>query len=198
MMWLIFLGLAVGLVIALRRVLRRQGPLSEALSSKTVAVDHVQSGVGWVAGDAKFGSVNQSFAKAFDMTPADFAGREWYKVFAESEQPHVRECYSEMMLKGIISFATQGDRSDGSKVWLNVWLVAVYDHHARFVGHYCLIEDKTRERELQDQVAALRERVAAESVVALDREVGRSVSGAIKHEQRPAAPQTQSPPVEVR
>src|SRR5580700_2358741 len=60
-LWLILLAVAVGLGIALRRVLRRQSPLNDELYSQQVAVAHVQSGVAWVRADLTFGSVNQSF-----------------------------------------------------------------------------------------------------------------------------------------
>jgi hypothetical protein len=70
--WLLFLGLATGLVIKLRRVLRRLSPLNDELHSRQVAIAHVQSGVAWVRGDQTFGSVNQSFAETFNMLPGDF------------------------------------------------------------------------------------------------------------------------------
>ena len=50
-LWFYLLGLSVLLVIALRRVLARQAPLSDELYSKTVAIEHVQSGVAWIRAD---------------------------------------------------------------------------------------------------------------------------------------------------
>jgi PAS domain S-box-containing protein len=164
MLWLILLGVATCLVIALRRTRRRQSPLDNELYSKRVAVDHVQSGVAWVREDGTFGSVNESFAKAFHKKPSEFAGREWYKVFGAADHARVRESYSQMMLMGIISFDAMGQRLDESPAWLNVRLVAVHDDHMRFVGHHCMIEDKTREHELEQRVLALEEACAPEQV----------------------------------
>ncbi len=48
----------------LRRVLRRQAPLSDELYSKQVAIDHVHSGVAWVRADGTLGSVNPALAEA--------------------------------------------------------------------------------------------------------------------------------------
>ena len=146
-LWLILLAVAVGLGIALRRVLRRQSPLNDELYSQQVAVAHVQSGVAWIRADLTFGSVNQSFADTFKILPRDFTGREWYKIFGPDDHTRIRESYAEMMLRGVTSFEAEGERSDGSLAWLRVRLVAVHDSHLRFVGHQCMIDDKTRERE---------------------------------------------------
>jgi len=158
-LWLLFLGVATGLIIKLRRVLRRQSPLDDELHSKQVAVAHVQSGIAWVRGDLTFGSVNQSFAETFHMPAGDFTGREWYKIFGPDDHDRVRDSYARMMLRGMISFEAMGQRSDGSLAWLDVRLVPVHDGHMRFVGHHCMISDKSRERELEQQVRDLEERL---------------------------------------
>lgn len=157
--WLLFLGLATGLVIKLRRVLRRLSPLNDELHSKQVAIAHVQSGVAWVRADLTFGSVNQSFADTFKMLPRDFTGRDWYKIFGPDDHARIREAYGQMMLSGMTSFEAAGERSDGSLAWLNVRLVPVHDGHLRFVGHHCMIGDKSRERELEGEVRSLEERL---------------------------------------
>jgi PAS domain S-box-containing protein len=186
MLWLILLAVAVCLLIALRRVLRRQSPLDDELYSKSVAVDHVHSGVAWVRTDGTFGSVNQSFAATFNMQPKDFAGQEWYKAFSKKDHARVRESYSEMMLMGMTTLEAAGERKDGSTTWLNVRLLAVHDGHMRLVGHHCMIEDKTRERELEQQVRTLEARAAhvhgdepdqtvADSLEPTTRAIGRSV-----------------------
>jgi PAS domain-containing protein len=196
MLWLVLLGVAVALGIALRRVLRRQAPLNDELYSKTVAVDHVQSGVAWVRGDGTYGLVNPSFAKTFQLEPRDFIGREWYKVFTPGEQARIRDSYSQMMLMGVIAFEASGERADRKTVCLDVRMVAVHDHHMRFVGHHCMIEDKTRERELEQTIRTLQECEATTSLGALDRAAGRSVSDAISHalnSKKASAPQTRSP-----
>ncbi len=203
MLWLILLGVAVVLTIALRRVLHRQTPLSDELYSKTVAVDHVQSGVAWVRADGTYGSVNPSFAKTFGLQPKDFIGREWYKLFAADEHARIRDAYSQMMLMGMMAFEAKGERAGGKTLWLDLRLVAVHDHNMRFVGHHCLIEDKTHERELEQTVRALKEASVAASLGALDQATGRSVSEAILHAvtetaktnatRKASTPQTQSP-----
>jgi len=149
MLWLGLLGIVTILMIVLRRVLRRQKPLNDELYSQQVAVEHVQSGVAWVRADGTFGSANQSFAKTLKIAPGDLAGQEWYKMFQPDEHNRVHEAYGQMLLIGMASFDAPGARRDGSTVWLNVRLVAVHDRKMRFVGHHCLIEDHTREHELE-------------------------------------------------
>jgi len=155
MLWLILLAVATCLTIALRRVLRKQKPLNDELYSKAVAVEHVQSGVAWVRADGRFGFVNQSFAKAFDLRPEDFASRVWFEVFSQEDRPRLRQAYDQALLMGITNVNTDGLRSDGSRLWLNVRLVMVHDHKMRLVGLHCLIEDRTRERALEDRIGEL-------------------------------------------
>jgi PAS domain S-box-containing protein len=197
MLWLILLAIATCLLIALRRVKRRQAPLDDELYSKRVAVDHMQSGVAWVRADGTLGPVNQSFAKTFKMSPGDFAGREWCKVFAAADHARVRESYSQMLLMGMTSLEAAGERSDGSRAWLNVRLVAVHDGQMRLVGHHCMIEDKTHERDLEQRLSALEKIVAqvppeseeplervSNSLDALRRATGRSVISVLNDARR--------------
>jgi PAS domain S-box-containing protein len=161
MLWLYLLGAVTLLTIALRRVLRRQKPLNDELYAKNVAIDHVQSGVAWVRADGRLGSVNHSLADTFKAVPRQLAGKDWSKMFPPEEHNRLQTEYSEMLLKGIANFDAPGVRSDGSKAWLNVRLVAVHDHNMRFVGHHCMIEDRTHERQLEEQVRQLVERAGS-------------------------------------
>ncbi len=161
MFWLYLLGLITVLVIALRRVKRRQAPLDNELYAKKVAVEHVQSGIAWVRLDGRIGSANQSFAKTFRCHPEQMIDQVWFTLMAETDRERAREAYSQMLLAGIDSFDCQGLRSDGSVVWLNVRLVAGHDQQMRFAGHHCLIEDRTREHELEQRVRQLESTIAA-------------------------------------
>lgn len=155
MFWLYLLGLSVFLIIALRRVRRRQEPLSEELYSKQVAVEYVQSGVAFVTADGKLSSMNSAFAKALCADPETLAGSDWLEIFDPQERKRVQESYSQMLLIGRASFDAAGLRFNGSEAWFNVLLVAVHDSKARLVGHHCMIDDRTRERELEEHVRQL-------------------------------------------
>lgn len=167
MLWLYLLGLVTLLTIVLRRVLRRQTPLNDELYSKKVAIEYVQSGVAWIRNDGTFGSVNQSFAKTLHAAPEDLIGKEWYKMFPPEEHQQVRDGYSQMLLAGVFTFDGDAVCVDGSRVWLNVRLVAAHDHKMRFVGHFCLVEDHTRERELEAKLLLLAGAKGNEAVEAL-------------------------------
>lgn len=155
MFWLFLLGLATFLTIALRRTRRKLKPLDDELYSKTVAIDYVQSGVAWVRADGTFGSANQAFANIFNVAPGELVGKEWSKMFPPERLDQVKELYSQMLLQGTTTFDAPGIRFDGSLLWLNVRLVAVHDHHMRFVGHHCLVEDRTRVCELEERLRAM-------------------------------------------
>jgi|SRR5579862_268699 len=155
MLWLYLLGIVTMLTIVLRRVLRRQRPLSDELYAKTVAIENLQTGVAWVRDDGTFGFANQSFGRMLNIAPRDLTGQHWYTMFAPDEHNRVREAYAQTLLMGMTTFEVRGVRPDRSEVWLNVRMVAVHDRHMRFVGHHCLIEDRTRERDLELQLSAL-------------------------------------------
>jgi len=155
MFWLYLLAAVTVLAIVLRRTQRKMKPLDDELYSKTVAIDHVQSGVAWIRADATFGSVNPSFAETFRFVARDLIGKEWTKMFPPEYHDKAKEHFSQMLLKGTVTFNAPGMRSDGSPLWLNVRMVAVHDHHMRFVGQHCLVEDRTRLSELEEHLREL-------------------------------------------
>jgi PAS domain S-box-containing protein len=155
MLWLSLLAACDVLVISLRRVLRRQRPLTEALHLNQVAVEHVHSGAAWVRIDGKIGSVNQSLADSVAARPTDVIERDWLTLFAPDECGRVQDAYASMLLSGISSLETWVLRDDGMVRPVNVRLVAVHDHKTRLVGHHCMIRDESRERALEDQVQLL-------------------------------------------
>ena len=150
-LWLYLLGAVTFLVIALRRVLNRQGSLNDEIYAKQVAIEYVHSGVAWVRADGTLGSANPALAQALGATPAELVGREWQTLFPESEQPEIQADYRKALLMGRVSRKTKAIRQDGSTVNVNLMLVAIHDRRTCLVGHYCLIEDRTYEPEPKEQ-----------------------------------------------
>jgi PAS domain S-box-containing protein len=155
MLWLYLLAAVTVLVIVLRRVLQRLKPLDDQLYSSRVAIDHVQSGVAWVRADGTIGSMNLSFAATIGVKPEELVGHDWMLLFPQRERAKVRELHSQLMLLGIAATDTCVERANGSLAWLKMMLVAVHDSKTRFVGHHCLTEDRTRERQLEEKVQEL-------------------------------------------
>ena len=151
-LWVYLLGLSVLLGIALRRVLARQAPLNDELYSKTVAIEHVQSGVAWVRSDGTIKTLNAAFAEILAGHVSDFLGSDWHRLFADQERKRLEEAYSQMLLLGKADLEAYGKRVDGTYAGLDVRLVAVHDHKMRYVGHHCLVADRTRERILEEQI----------------------------------------------
>ena len=161
MLWLYLLGAVTFLIIVLRRVLRRQKPLSDELYSTRVAIKHVHSGVAWVQQDGKIGFANESLADLTGVRADDTAKRDWYTLFPSAEHNRVREAHTQMLLSGIASLDTLLERGGGRTDAVNLRLVAVHDHKARLVGHHALIHDLSREKALESQLRQLSHAVGA-------------------------------------
>ena len=155
MFWLCLLAAVTVLVIALRRVLRRQKPLDDQLYSSKVAIDHVHSGVAWVRADGTIGTMNPALGGSLGIDRGALDGQDWLLMFPERERDNVREAHSQMLLLGIASMDIFVPRPDGAQAWLSLAMVGVHDHRARFVGHHCLTVDRSREIELEEQVKEL-------------------------------------------
>lgn len=154
MLWLYLLALATVLYIALRRVRSRQKPLSDELYAKSVAIDHVYTGVAWIRADNKIGSANPALSNLLRLNSNEILERDWKDIFALGERGRVEEAYSQMLLMGkaTVEMAALGRRGETR---CNVLLVAIHDHRMRFVGHHCIFEDRTREQMLEDRLREL-------------------------------------------
>jgi len=135
--------------------MHRQIPLSDEIYSKQVAIDHVHSCVAWVRSDGLIGSANPALAKTVRMLPRELVGQHWEILFPKTEWPKLQETYRQALLMGKTPLETQAQRPDGTLAKVQVLLVTIHDHKSRLVGHYCLMEDKTRELELEQQIQKL-------------------------------------------
>jgi len=154
-LWVYLLGLSVLLYIALRRVMAQQTPLKDEVYMKNVAIEFVQSGVAWVRADGTVRSVNQSLATTLSAAPRELVGREWYELFAQQDREKLKEAFSQMLLLGKATIEVHGRRMDGTYAGLELMMVAIHDHKMRFVGHHCLVVDRTCEKVLEAQIAEL-------------------------------------------
>ena len=157
-LWLYLLGAVTVLTIALRRMKHRITPLNDEVFAKQVAIDHVHSGVGWVRHDGTVGSVNPALAKTLNASPRDLVGQPWTKMFPAKEKGRVEEAYRQSLLMGKAALEVEAQRIDGTRAQTELVLVSVHDHKTRFIGHYCLIEDRSRVTELEE----LAQRASAE------------------------------------
>ncbi len=158
-LWVYLLGLTVLLGIALRRVLAQQNPLKDEVYMKNVAIEYVQSGVAWIRADGTVRSINQSLADTLGALPRELIKLEWYELFAAQDHAQLKEAFSQMLLIGKTTLQVHGKRMDGTYAGLELLMVAIHDHKMRFVGHHCLVVDRTRERVLEAQIAGLKQSV---------------------------------------
>ena len=159
-LWVYLLGLTVLLGIALRRVLAQQNPLKDEVYMKNVAIEYVQSGVAWIRADGTVRSINQSLADTLGALPRELIKLEWYELFAAQDHTQLKEAFSQMLLIGKTTLQVHGKRMDGTYAGLELLMVAIHDHKMRFVGHHCLVVDRTRERVLEAQIAELKQSVS--------------------------------------
>jgi PAS domain S-box-containing protein len=149
------LGLAILLYIALRRVKAQQAPLQDEVYMKKVAVEYVQSGVAWIRADGSVGSTNQAMATALRAAQRELVGKDWYELFSSQDRERLKEAYSQMLLFGKATIDVLGRRMDGTYAGLELLMVAIHDHKMRFVGHHCLVADRSREKVLERQLEEL-------------------------------------------
>ena len=154
-LWVYLLGLSVLLGIVLRRVMALQRPLRDEVYVKNVAIEHVHSGVAWVRADGTVRSVNQSLATTLAAAPRELVGRDWFDLFAQQDRQRLQDAFSQMLLLGKATLEAFGRRVDGTYAGLELLMVAIHDHKMRFVGHHCLVVDRTREKILEAQIAEL-------------------------------------------
>ena len=159
-LWLYLLGAVTFLIIALRRVRHRLTPLNDEVYAKQVAIDHVHSGVCWVRADGSIGSVNPALGKMLRAAPVELVGSDWLGLFPPEDRLKIEEAYRQALLMGKTSLEAEAQRTDGGKARVDVLLVVIHDHKSRLIGHYCLMEDRTRLIELEEQVQRLRAEVA--------------------------------------
>jgi len=165
-LWVYMLGLSTLLVIALRRVMARQNPLKDEVYMKNVAIEYVQSGVAWVRADGTVGSINQSMATTLSAAPRELLGKDWYDLFAQQDGPKLKEAFSQMLLLGKTTIEVHGRRMDGSYAGLELLMVAIHDHKMRFIGHHCLVVDRTREKVLEGQLGEVTKKMTRKTSVA--------------------------------
>jgi PAS domain S-box-containing protein len=123
-------------------------------------IDQIHTGVAWVRNDETLGWLNTALAESLQIPPQGLIGREWYELFDSDERARLREDYRQMLSSGKLQLKTRGLRADGTVVWFDVELLPIHDRKKRYAGHHCLVKDVTRERELEQELEHLRERVS--------------------------------------
>ena len=76
-------------------------------------------------------------------------------MFPQKDQARLDQAYRQSLLMGKASLEIEAQRTDGSLVKADVLLVSIHDHKTRFIGHYCLMEDRTYLQELEGLIQRL-------------------------------------------
>jgi PAS domain S-box-containing protein len=99
--------------------------------------------------------INPALAKTVGLLPREIIERSWMNFFPMGERRRVEEAYSQALLMGKINLQTLAHRSNGTLARVNILIVTVHNHNARLVGHYCMMDDRSREMELEEQIQRL-------------------------------------------
>jgi PAS domain S-box-containing protein len=152
MFWLYLLGVVTLLAIAVRRLWRRQKPLSDDLYVKSVAIDHVHDGVAWVTAGGRISYLNPALARMLDAPREQLEGHTWYEMFATEERGRVQDAYSQMLLSGKSWLEAKVVDSRGGMKRRSLLIVAVHDHKMRLAGHHCILHESAHERHAEEQL----------------------------------------------
>lgn len=152
MLWLYLLGITTVLSIAVRRLWRRQKPLSDEVYFKTIAIEHVHDGVAWVGVDGRINYTNPSLAGMLDLAPEKLLHRSWFEMFTPQERRRVEQAYSQMLLAGLTTFEVDMIDSNATITRRGILLVAGHDHKTRLAGHHCIVRDRLLERETDERL----------------------------------------------
>ena len=88
------------------------------------------------------------------LSAKEILERDWRDIFALGERERVEQAYSQMLLMGRATLDTAALGRHG-ETRCSVLVVAVHDHKMRFVGHHCILEDRTREHQLEERIREL-------------------------------------------
>jgi PAS domain S-box-containing protein len=103
--------------------------------------------------------INPALAKTVGLLPREILNQPWLNLFPLGERKRVEDTYAQALLMGKTTLETHAQRSNGTLARVSVLLVTVHDHKSRLVGHYCMMEDRTREVELEQQIQRLSEQL---------------------------------------
>ena len=154
--------------------------MDDEIFSRSVAFEHVQSGIAWVPKDGPVGSMNVSLASTLLLELRHATGMSWFDLFDVRDRSRLDAAYSQMLLAGKATVGVHGRnrlvprtgdleaanqepllmsediRASLEHPELELLLVGVHDSKMRFIGHYCLVEDRTRERLLEAHLREVR------------------------------------------
>lgn len=152
MLWLYLLGITTLLAIAVRRLWRRQKPLSDEVYFKTIAIEHVHDGVAWVGTNGRIQYANPSLGRMLDAATDRLLERSWFDMFTPQERWRVEQAYSQMLLAGLTSFETDMIDATGTIFRREILLVAGHDHKTRLAGHHCIVRDRVIELKPEERL----------------------------------------------
>jgi PAS domain S-box-containing protein len=128
------------------------------------AMEHAIEGISLLTADWRYLSVNRTYAEAAGYTPNQLIGMDARRTIHPEDLPKAAAANDLMRATGKAEVELRGLRRDGTVYIKTVVMVAAYDRHGAYTGHYCFMRDITdckRAETLERESAALRGAISA-------------------------------------
>lgn len=125
----------------------------EELREMIVSLDHTTEGIARLGLDGHYITFNPAFARTFGYDVAELEGCHWTQTVHPNDQPVVRRTMQQMSSSGWAECEVRGLRRGGEV--FDVHLVMRQGAKESPRGHYCFVNDISRRKALEKQVAEL-------------------------------------------
>lgn len=86
--------------------------------------------------------VNQKYANTCGYEPIELEGSQWIKTVYEEDINIAKQCYYDMVEKGMSELSFRGIRKDGTIFKKHIILVSKFDLDKNLTGHYCFMKEE--------------------------------------------------------
>ncbi|MBD2158146.1 PAS domain S-box protein [Leptolyngbya sp. NM3-A1] len=135
--------------------------VEQTLKEMNLALENAVMGISYLDTEGRYQKVNQTYAGMVGYQPEEMLGMSWIQTVHPDELERMVAVYEGMQQSGQVELETRGMRRDGSDFYKQLVMVASYDEHHQFRGHYCFMKDisdrKATEAQLRNNEAALAE-----------------------------------------
>lgn len=135
--------------------------MEQTLKEMNIALENAVMGISYLSAEGCYQGVNQTYGEIVGYLPEEMIGMPWLQTVHPSEIGQMTLAYQQMQQSGREEVETRGVRKDGSTFYKHLVMVASYDEHHQFQGHYCFMKDisdrKATEAKLRHSEAALAE-----------------------------------------
>ncbi len=128
----------------------------QALREMATALEHAVEGIARLDAERRFRMVNKAYADMAGYAPEDLIGAERSLIVQPDDLGLMQAAYQPVRESGKADVEARALRKDGSIFYKHAVIVAIYDEHNNFSGHYCLMSDITERKQAEERPSSLR------------------------------------------